>query len=173
MAATVRASYYGASASEPAGATAETGITFNREDTQTGTTPIPIPNATGTNYSWLKNLALQVTTAAATAITNRKIALASNPSTGLTVHFKAAATYAQAATGNKPTDNATTNDAVPSGYTQMTTTAQVFDAASVSGNSTGRNGGFAQVLLGASNAFTGGANSATALPNMLMSYDEA
>src|SRR5687767_14388984 len=106
MAAVIRASYYGGNASEPAGASAEGGIKWNREDSQSGaSTPIPVPTATGTNYSWIKNLALEVTTVAnpATAITNRNIKLASAPSTGLTQGWKAAA-YAQPTSGNKPAD---------------------------------------------------------------------
>src|SRR3954464_15517345 len=100
MAATVRASYFGGAGSEPAGVNAETGAKLNRDDTLTGTTPIPIPTATGTNYSWFKNLALEVTTLAATAISNRKLSLSGAPSAGLTLHFKAAA-YTQPTGGNQ------------------------------------------------------------------------
>jgi len=172
MPATVRVSYYGASGTEPAGVTAETGIKFNREDTQTGTSaPVPIPTATGTNFSWLKNLALEVTGAAATSLSNRKAALASSPTSGLLVHFKYSATYAQAASGNMPAASGS-NGATPAGYTQMTTTPQSYDNASASANSTGRNGGFCQVVLGVDYSYAGGGGQAT-LPNILISYDEA
>lgn len=173
-AAVVRASYYGASATEPAGVTAETGIKFNREDTQVGTTgPIPIPNAAATNFSWYKQLALEVTTIGTTNITNRTVKQASAPSAGLKLHFKYAATYAQASGANKPADDGTTNDVTPTGYTAMTGTAQGYDAASVSTGSTGRNGGFCLVALGVSYLYTGGAGSAVALPNIELGYDEA
>jgi hypothetical protein len=172
MAATVRASYYGASATEPAGVSAETGITMNREDSQTGATPIPIPTSTGTNYGWYKQLALQVTGTAATTISNRKVALASPPATGLTVDFKAGASYAQATGANKPADVGT-NDTVPAGYTGVTTTPQVYDVAGVSAAGAGRNGGFCLVVLGVSFLYTGGAGNAVAVPNLLLSYDEA
>src|SRR5688572_13479213 len=103
MAATVRVDYYGASASEPAGSTAESGITFNLEDTKTGTTaPVQIPTATGTNFSWLKQIALNVTASDSTTLSNRRIKMNSSPTTGLAIHFLQSGTYVQAASGNKP-----------------------------------------------------------------------
>ncbi len=173
-AAVVRASYFGASATEPAGVSAETGIKFNREDTQVGTTgPIPIPSTTGTNFSWIKNLALEVTTAGTTSITNRTVRFASAPTTGIKGHFKYSATYAQPASGNKPADDGATNDVTPTGFTVLTAVGQGYDAASVATSSLGRNGGFCVLVLGVSNLYTGGAGSAVALPNIELGYDEA
>lgn len=172
MAATLQAQYFGASASEPAGANAESGIKFNREDTQSGTTPIPIPTATGTKYSWIKNIALAVTGTAATSISNRNVFQASTPTTGLFLFWKATNTYAQAASGNQPTDSGS-NGATPSGYTAMTGSAAVYDNASVSAGSTGRNGQFCVMVCGVDNTFAGGAGSATALPNIKLQYDES
>lgn len=173
MPATIRASYYGGAASEPAGVTAEGGIKWNREDTISGTTPVPVPTATGTNYSWLKNLALEVTTAASpvTSITNRRIAIASALATGLTEHWKAAA-YVQAASGNMPAASGS-NDATPATYTLASTTSALYDNAAVSGGTTGRNGSPIQVVVGVSFLFTGGGGSAIAMPNLQLSYDES
>lgn len=181
MAATVRADYYGASASEPAGVTAESGIKFNREDTQVGTSPVPIPTnpptPSATNYSWIKQLALNVTASSATTINNRRVYLSGAPATGLYPFFKGAATYVQAASGNKPTDDATTNGAVPSGYTALTATtlgtAHVWAATGVSAGSTGRNGDFLVLLLGVGVNFTGGAGASTSVPTFSLAYDEA
>lgn len=155
-------------------ANAETGITFNREDSQSGTTPIPIPTTTGTNYSWIKNLVLYVTGTGTTTISNRTIAMASSPSTGLNLHFKdvAVASYAQAAAGNMPGASGS-NGATPSGYTKMTTSAQQWDNTSVATSSTGTNGDMVVTTLGVDNLFTGGPGNATALPNLSLSYDEA
>lgn len=178
--ATVRASYFGGAASEPAGVTAESGITFNRADSQTGTSsPIPVPTATGTNFSWIKNLALEVTTAAspATTISNRRIAAASGPATGLALFYKAAA-YAQPASGNMPTASGS-NGNTPAGYTALTdyvggaSAASTYDATGASGGTTGRNGAMIQVVLGVDNTYTGGAGTAIALPNLSFVYDEA
>lgn len=174
MAATVRASYYGASASEPAGATAESGIKWGLTDTQNSATPVQIPQASGTNFSWYKQLALEVTATSATSISNRKVAIASLPGmpSGLKEHFKAGASYVQASGANKPTDDGTTNGVTPSGYTTLTTTPATYDAAGVSAGSAGRNGGFAVVVIGVDNTFAGGAGTAT-MPDLKVSYDEA
>lgn len=174
MAATVQARIF-TGASEGTGANAETGIKFNREDTQTGTTPIPKPTATGTNYSWKKILGIYVTAGGgSTTISNRKIRRASAPSAGLTLHFKPdVVTYAQATSGNMPADNTTTDDATPSGYTAMTTTFQDYDTASEAATNSDRNGDFVEVVAGVSNLYTGGAGSAIALPNIELQYDEA
>jgi hypothetical protein len=178
--ATVRASNFGGNASEPAGVTAETGIKFNREDSQTGTTgTIPIPTATGTEFSWIKNVALEVTSAAspATTISNRRVAAASGPSTGLALFYKAAA-YAQPASGNMPASSGS-NGNTPAGYTALTSyagvanAASVYDSSGVSGGSTGRNGSMIQLVLGVDFTYTGGAGSAIALPNVTLTYDEA
>ncbi len=173
-AATVQAGYWGANATEPTGGSignAETGITFSREDSQSGTTPIPIPTATGTHFAWQKNLGLNVTVAGTTSISNRRVSLSANPATGLLLWFKASNVYTDPASGNAPAD-AGTNGATPTGYTQITTSTQVYDNASVATSSTGRNGQFCIVTLGVDNTYTGGAGSAIALPNILLTYDE-
>lgn len=174
MAATLQARIH-TGASEGTGASAETGVKMNREDTQTGTTPIPKPTATGTAYSWIKNLSLYVTAGGgSTALSNRKIRMATSPSTGLTLDFKDGTnTYTQASSGNKPTDNATTDDAVPATWTGLTTSFQSWDNASAAATNSTRNGNLVQVICGVSNLFVGGAGSATALPNLELQYDEA
>lgn len=177
MAAVVQARYYGGAATEPAGANVDTvggsAIKFNREDSQAGSTPIPIPTATGTNFSAVKQLGLHVTTAGGgTAISNRRIHYASGPATGLGLHFLGSATYLdQTGTPSIPTASGS-NGAVPAGYTAMTGSAQVYDSASVTAN-TGRNGNFVRVVLGVDNTYTGGANPAAAVPNLVLTYDEA
>lgn len=173
MAATVQASYYGASASEPAGVSAETGIKMNREDSQSGSTPTQIPPATGTNYSWYKMLALQVTGAAATVISNRKVGLAASPSmpTGVEVYFKGSATYVQATNANRPADVTSAPPNTPAGYTLLSTTSQVYDSQSLTANS-GRNGNFCYIVLALDSTYAAGGGAAT-LPNLLIYYDEA
>lgn len=154
-------------------ANAETGIVFNREDTLAGTTPIPIPTSTGTNYSWIKNLCLSVTATSTTTISNRAIAMASTPTTGLTMDFKslAVASYAQAAAGNMPAA-AGANGAVPSTYTAMTTANQIWDATSVSTGSTGVNGNLVVCVMGVDFSYTGGAGASIVAPTLNFSYNE-
>lgn len=175
MAATIQARI-ATGASEGSGANAETGVKFSREDTQVGTTPIPKPTAAGTNYSWYKSLFLYVVSGGgSTSILNRKIRHATAPSAGLTLHFKPdIATYVQATSGNKPTDNATTDDATPSTYTLMSTTMQDFDTASAAATDSTRNGDIVQVVLGISSLWSvpGGALNAVALPSLELQFDE-
>ena len=181
-AATCRLDYYNGSSptftgGSYAGVTAEGGIKFNLDDTLTGATPIPIPTATGTNFSWIKNLALDVTTAGTTSISNRRIYLGSSPSTGLNVFYKSVVTgsYAQAASGNKPTDSGS-NGATPAGYTVMATSlggASNYDASSVATSTLGVNGSLAVCVCSVDFTFAGGPGSATALPDIKLTFDEA
>jgi hypothetical protein len=154
-------------------ANAEGGVTFNLADSITSTTPVSVPTSTGTNYSWIKNLVLAVTGTGTTTINNRTIAMGSSPSTGLKLHWKdvAVASYAQAASGNRPTASGS-NGATPAGYTNMTTSPAQYDNTSVATSGTGANGDLAVCVLGVDNSYVGGAGSAIALPNILIAYDE-
>ena len=155
-------------------ANAEGGVVFSREDSATGTTPTPIPGSTGTNFSWYKNLVLDVTATGTTTISNRRVNQSGAASTGLALFWEAVAvaSYAQAASGNKPTDSGS-NAATPSGYTAMTTSPAVYDSASVSSGSTGPNGKLIQVVLGIDNTFAGGPGASISLPSIVLEYDEA
>lgn len=156
-------------------ASAEGGIKWNRADSATDTTtPIPVPVATGTNYSWIKNLALEVTTLGTTSMSNFRIQMATSPATGLTENFKAVAqgSYAQAASGNMPAP-AGTNGAVPSTYTGMTTSAQQWDASSYSTGTTGVKGLMAVCVIGLDFTYAGGPGTNNASPSLTLTYDEA
>jgi hypothetical protein len=172
MAATLRISYFGANASEPAGASASGGFKFNTEDTQSGTAAVSRPLSTGTNFSWIKQLATEVTATAATAISNRKAYLSGAPTTGLLLHFKQAASYVQAASGNQPSASGS-NGATPAGYTALSTTPQTYDSGSDAASGAGRSGDFCVLVAGVSNNYAGGAGNAIALPDFKIDYDEA
>lgn len=186
MAATVRASI--GTGSGPTLATAETGIKYNRDDTVTGTTaPIPIPNATGTNFSAQKHLALEVTGTGTTNITNRNIYKAGAESQGLKLWFENEPTYHQSnvtigsANGNIPSasgSNAGTPTTSDGAMTAMTTSAQLWDNTSVATSSAARNGNFVSTVLGVDttalvSAGGPGPGTAITLPNILLQYDEA
>lgn len=178
MGSTVRISYYGASATEPAGVNAEAGFTFGLADSlDSHTSPVTIPSGapsgTGTAFAWQKNFALEITATAATAITNRQVKMASSPATGLFLAWKDNPTYTQPASGNKPTDSGSNGANPPTGYTAMTTSFAQYDNTSHSAGSTGRNGDFCTVVAAVDGTYAGGAGSATALPNLVISYDEA
>jgi hypothetical protein len=179
-AATVQAGWFGGASTEPAEVSAETGVTLNRSDTQTGTTPIPIPTTTGSNYSWVQQLALQVTAAAspATTLSNATIKLSATLATGLLLFFKGNATYLNQTGGTQaPADVGTENSGAPTtpaGYTVVTTTAQQWDAMGTTSNggSTGRKSNFVDHVLGVCSTYAGSPGS-TSLGNSVLSYDEA
>lgn len=158
----------------PSFATAESGFKYNREDTISGTTPIPIPTATGTNYSWIKWLCLAVTTTGTTSMSNRRIQLSATESAGLGIFFQGNATYAQATSGTMPSASGSDGPAVPAGFTRATNSTQVYDSATVSTSATGRNGNYCETCLGVDHGnYAGGAGNAVALPDVRGVYDEA
>ncbi len=154
-------------------ANAEGGVKFSREDSITGATPVPIPTVTGTRFSWIKNFVLAVTVAGTTNISNRNISMSGATATGLQLFWQAVAlaSYTQAAVGNQPADSAS-NGATPAGYTLMTTSVAQYDNTSVASSGTGPNGKMAVCCLGVDHTFVGGPGSATALPSLILSYDE-
>ena len=155
-------------------ASAEGGITWNLADSATSTTPISIPTATGTVFSWIKNLVLSVTVTGTTAITNRTIKMSTSTSTGLALWYKAVAvaSYAQAASGNRPSSSGS-NGATPSGYTAMTTSAVQYDNTSVATSGSGPNGSMAVAVLGVDFSYAGGPGSNVSTPSVIVGYDEA
>lgn len=173
MASTIRVSIWTGGSNTPgAGGTAETGAKFNRANSLAGTTPIPIPTATGTAFSWPKFTGLEITSDGSTTISNRGIKMASTPTVGFALWWKATATYVTPAA---PADSDSgSNAATPSGYTAMTTSNATYDAASVaSSTGTAVNGQYCVLALGVSNNYGGGASSAAALPTLTYQYDEA
>lgn len=179
--ATVVAEFFGGSPTLPAGVNAETGITWNREDTQTGATPIPIPVSAATNYSYLKVVQLAVTVVGTTTIVNRTVRLSPALATGLGFHWKTdtqanwAATFNQQSTSRASADNPGNNAAAiaPAGYTAITTTAVQYDNTSQSTASTGID---STLLLGielAVDATYGGGPGTQFLSNIILGYDES
>lgn len=159
----------------PTNADAEaTGIKFNREDTAVGTTAIPKPTATGTNYSYAKTLFLNVESGGgSTSISNRKIRAASAPSTGLYLFWKDGTdTYAQAA-DVLAADEGTTDGATPATWTAMTTSFVTYDATSEAAVNSTRNGNYLLLGLGVGSNYAGGAGSGIALPDVELQYDES
>lgn len=157
-------------------ADASGGMGFNQEDSLAGTsTPVQVPtSANTTNYSYIKSFVLYVTGTASTNISNRRVAWASNPPTGLYAFWKdvAQASYAQAASGNQPAPGGS-NGAVPSGYTLLSTTPALWDNTSTSTGTTGAKGDLCVLVAGVGNNYTGGAGSATSMQTVNFLYDEA
>ena len=170
MAATVRVSI--ATGTGPTLASAESGAVYGRDEALASTVPVPKPTAAGTNYSYHKVYRIEVTATDATTISNFRYRMSGTPSTGLTLWFRDdGTTYTR---GNSAlTDNATTNDAAPSGFSAAATTNTAYDAGSYAASSTGGKGDYFSIALGVSNNYAGGAGAAIALPNLIVTYDEA
>lgn len=178
MAATVQVSYFGESASTPAGSSGETtGMTFNRSDTRSsGASPIPIPTGvTGTNYSYPKYLGLEVTATGATSIENRKIARSSASPAGLIVYWATSSAYVQpaAVVAADTTGDDVDVDGATTDWTALTTTYVAYSTGTVA-TAVGKSGDYAKVALGVSSTgtYTGGPGSAIVLPDLIFSYDE-
>lgn len=176
MAATVYFYYYGPGGTAGTGSSAEAGWKFNREDTQSGTTPIPIPTATGQNFSWHKNFGFRVDTGFASNISNFTIKAAQTYNTnaalnltGLRLWFKSNSSYVQSAVVGATAGNGDT----PSGYTAVTTSPQQWYAGPISASTTGQKGDFLVLALGVGYDYVQGGASNFALPNMTAAYDEA
>ncbi|MDE3097492.1 MAG: hypothetical protein KGK07_16015 [Chloroflexota bacterium] len=144
MAATVKA--FCATGAGPTNATCDSAdsasITYGRDDNQTSVATLPIPTALGTHFSYMKYLFLDVTVAGATTMSNRRVAWATAPATGLVGYFFDQATYTQnngtqgTAAANYPADDASKNGGLPGlapattinnagGYAAATTTMTV------------------------------------------------
>lgn len=168
MAAVVRASIF--TGATPTAASAEGGAKFGRDEALASTTPVPKPTATGTNYSFPKVYALEVTTADTTSLSNRRINATGALPAGVTFWYRDdGATYVH---GNAAPASTATDDAAPTGYVALPTTATAYDTAVVTA-ALGRNGDYLSVVMGISNLYTAGANSNLDVPDVVLTYDEA
>lgn len=171
MAATVQAQIN--TGSGPTTGSAEGGITFGRDDNVTSTAPIPKPTATGTNYSWAKTLMLMVTAGGgSTSISDRQVKFGSSPNTGVYGFFKDGSTSYSQAAAVLAADSGT-QGATPATWTALTTSPQTWHAGSVAATNSTRNGNYLLVGLGIGDNYAGGASSAAAVPDLILSYTEA
>lgn len=186
-AATVRAYYFGASATLPAGANCDNAdgnsVVFNRVDTQSGTTPVPIPTSAGNNYSYLKVVQLYVTVTGTTTINNRTVRISGSLASGLGMHWKTdtganwASSFNQQSASKATADSTGANSAgtAPTGYTAVTTSAVQYDNDSIATSSTGIGTTSNHLLaleLAVDASYAGGPGSAS-LGNIILGYDEA
>jgi hypothetical protein len=191
VAATANAEFFNGATVTATANIESTALRFNKsDDITTTTTPISVPTAAGTNYSFLKYLGIYVTVAAATTLTNLSIALIAALTTGFGLFGLgvASASYVQAGTGAAVmTDNATT-DVTASGTapnilatlsTRLSTTPFVYDATGGSANVTNQLvGKLCAVVLGVGNSYVGGGGAvfigaASGTSGVVLAYDEA
>lgn len=181
MAATTTIVRYTGTASSQVGNPVSTGtpLSFTRDDSNSGTTAIPIPTVVGTAYSQEVVVGLGITAAASPVsnISNRTLALSAAAPSGIYLFPKSVtdAVYTQGAAA--PTNGGVAG-AVPSGYgAALGTTPLSYDTSTVAGNVTQdtapatANGAFQRLLLGVDQTIvTTGTVSLSV--NLVLSYEE-
>lgn|SRR5262249_17606052 len=129
-----------------------TSVKWNLEDTQSGTTAIPTPTSTGTNFSFVKSMKIDIVTVASLNMTNVKIGkVAAETTTGTKLwHVTSHTTYVQATAA--PTATGDNNVTAPTINGAASTALPLIGSASVYGtgpfNTTGKQGNFVEVALG-------------------------
>lgn len=153
--------------------------TWNREDDIDDTDqPIPTPVATGTNFSFIKSFAINITTVAGLVMTGVKFGkVAAETTTGTKlweVKNRALASYVQAtaaptSTGDNNVTGPTLNGAASAAVT-LIGSAAVYAAGPY--NTTGRQGTIVELALGV-DATNTTAGTAVATPTLRWSWTEA
>ena len=152
---------------------ASAGFTFGRDDSVQSGTALPKPDALGTNYSYAKTLHLHVISGGgSTALSNRKIRLASSPETGIYMYFKNGGDSYTQATDVIYANNTTANGFVPSGWTLLSTDYQTWDSTLNNATNNTKNGNYVLLAIGIAYSYIGGAGSAISIPNIVIQYDE-
>lgn len=158
-----------------------TAVVWNRVDTASGTTVIPTPTATGTNFSFVKSFAVNITATGSLSMTNILFGkVASETTTGTKLWHRtdhAIASYTQATAAPTATgDNNTTAPAM-NGTNAAVTAVPLISAppsAYAAGpfNSVARVGNLVEVALGV-DATNTTAGAAVATPTLRWSWTES
>lgn len=163
-------------------AAAVTAVKWNRVDDAVGTTAIPTPTATDTNFSYVKSFQINIDTVNSLNMTDVKVGkVAGETTTGTKLWHRSdhavgvyvQATVAPAATG----DNNTTAPVVPAGGNNTNVIAvPLIGSASVYSagphNTTGRKGNLVEITLGV-DATNTTAGSAVATPTLRWQWTES
>lgn len=161
---------------------AVTAVKWNLEDTAAGTTAIPTPTSTGTNFSYVKTFQINIDTVNSLNMSDVKVGkVAGESTTGTKLWHRtdhAVGSYVQATAAPASTgDNNTTAPVVPAGGNNTNVIAlPIIGSASVYAagpfNTTGRKGNLVEITLGvdATNT-TAGATVAT--PTLRWSWTES
>lgn len=160
-----------------------TAVKWNRVDDASGTTPVPTPTATGTNFSFVKTFQPDITVDGGLTMTDIRVGKVAGEATGGTklwhrtdhaVGSYVQATAAPAATG----DNNTTAPVVPAGGNNTNVTAlgliggppSVYAAGPFTG--TGRKGNLVEMTLGV-DATNTTAGTTVSTPTLRWTWTEA
>jgi hypothetical protein len=133
---------------------AVTAVKWNQVDSAVGTTPIPTPTATGTNFSYVKSFQIEITVVASLNMSNVKVGkVAAETTTGTKLwHVVSHSSYAQAtaaptSTGDNNVTGPTLNGAAAvAGGLALIGSAAVYAAGPF--NTVARQGNIVEISLG-------------------------
>jgi len=158
-----------------------TAVKWNRVDDASGTTPVPTPTATGTNFSFVKSFQPDITVDGGLTMTDIRVGKVAAEATGGTKlwHRTDQTTYVQASAAPTATgDNNTTAPIVPHTLNNTNVTAlgliggppSVYAAGPFTG--TGRKGNIVMICLGV-DATNTTAGTTVATPTLRWTWTEA
>lgn len=151
---------------------------WNRVDTQSGTTPIPTPTSTGTNFSFVATFQVEITNAASLSMTNILVGKVANEATTGTklwlVTSHAVGSYVQAtaaptATSDNNVTAPTVNGATAAAMALISAPPSAYAAGAFS--AAARVGNLVEVTLGI-DATNTTAGATTATPTLRWSWTE-
>lgn len=155
---------------------ATTSVKWNRVDSEAGTTAIPTPLATGTNFSYVKSFQIDITATGSLTMTDVKVGkTASETTTGTKLwHVTSHGSYTQATTS--PTATGDNNTTAPTVNGASATALPLIGSAGVYSagphSTTGRKGNFVEVCLGV-DATNTTAGTSVATPTLRWQWTEA
>lgn len=151
-------------------------VVWNRVDSASGTTAIPTPTSTGTNFSFVKSLVMNITTTNSLSMTNILFGkVAAETTTGTKLWQSVAhSSYTQATAA--PTSTSDNNVTAPTVNSAAATAVQLISAppstyAAGPFSSTGNAGNFVEVCLGIDSTNTT-AGTSVATPTLEWSWTE-
>lgn len=149
---------------------------FNREDTRVGTTPVPTPTATGTNFSFVKSFQPNITVTDSLSMTNIRVGKVTNEAlTGVRLWANTTnSAYTQATTPpSAGADNnitpPTINGDVAEALELITVPPAVYAAGPF--NTTGRKGNIVELCIGVDNTNT--SSGQQTMPSIRWTWNES
>lgn len=157
-----------------------TTVIWNRADSTTGTTAIPTPTSTGTNFSWVKTFQMEITVTGGLTMTNILVGKVTAEADAVALKLwrytgHAVGAYVQAsapptATGDNNTTAPTINSATGVAFELISAPPSAYAAGGYS--SVAKVGNIVEVVLGVS-ATNATAGTAVSCPSLRWSWTEA
>lgn len=152
-----------------------TSVVFSRVDDATGTTPVPTPTATGTNFSYVKSFQPNITNADSLSMTDVKVGKVTSESTGKKYwHDTSHASYTQATTA--PSATGDDNSTAPTINSATATALPAIGSANVYSagphTTTGRKGNYVEICVGVDSTNTD-AGTGVSMPTIRWQWTES